>query len=157
MRYNLEWRRAIRSDTPISIMMIDVDEFKRFNDFYGHQAGDQCLAAIGRALQGGVKRSADFVARYGGEEFVVLLPETATNGAEVVARHLLAAVKALKITHNQSSAGQVSVSIGIASLQPHFSDEPGVLLHAADAALYIAKREGRDQFRTAPESIATHE
>jgi diguanylate cyclase (GGDEF)-like protein len=156
-----EWRRARRAADPLALLMIDVDHFKKFNDRYGHPAGDKCLHAVAQALVGASLRPADLVARYGGEEFVVLLPGTPRRGAEQVARKILDAVQALAIVHEASSTSrQLSVSIGAACYdgasacwrsatadsQP--DDESRAcsadnLVLAADKALYAAKRAGR--------------
>lgn len=158
-----EWRRARRVGDPLALLMIDVDHFKSFNDRYGHPAGDACLRAVAQALVGTSLRPADLVARYGGEEFVVLLPQTPRLGAEHVAHSILAAVAALAIRHDASSAARhVTVSVGVAcyddasecwvapSADSHSADlgprhSPLELVRAADMALYHAKRSGRAQ------------
>jgi diguanylate cyclase (GGDEF)-like protein len=161
-----EWRRAWRSAEPIGLLMIDVDHFKAFNDRYGHPAGDVCLHAVAQALARACTRPADLAARYGGEEFVVLLPQTARDGAVHMAHTLLEAVTSLGIAHEGSAtARRVSVSIGIScydELSPCWTPAPAdsrfaelaeghsgadELLRAADAALYAAKRDGRAQVR----------
>jgi len=157
-----EWRRARRSGDPLSLLMIDVDHFKLFNDHYGHPAGDACLRAVAQALAGASTRPADLAARYGGEEFCILLPQTPRAGAEHVARSVLDAVEALGIAHAASPRGQqVTVSVGAscydedsaswkpASTESRYADDIGVrsapmdLVRAADKALYGAKRAGR--------------
>jgi diguanylate cyclase (GGDEF)-like protein len=154
VRFGIEWRRAIRAGAPLSLMMIDVDEFKKFNDAYGHQAGDRCLTQLSSAFAAAVKRSADFVARYGGEEFVVLLPETTASGAEIVAGNLMQAVEALAIPHSKSAHQWVTVSIGIAFTNPESGVEPATLLRSADAALYTAKSDGRKRVQLAAKAVA---
>jgi diguanylate cyclase (GGDEF)-like protein len=143
-----EWRRSARAESPISLLVVDVDCFKQFNDAYGHQVGDECLKAVAHALEGASRRPADVVARYGGEEFAAVLPETTEEGAATVAAAMLDAVRSLGITHRFSTAGRVvTVSIGIATVLPLRSDDSGFgrLLKSADEALYQAKRSGRDR------------
>ncbi len=145
-RLDAEWRRCKRSQQPLSLIMIDIDYFKLYNDHYGHQMGDDCLRAVARALKTRILRPYDLLARYGGEEFVCLLPETDLTGATVIANALLDAVKSLKIEHVRSNLDQfVSISVGVASedfVGERTSDE---LLQRADARLYQAKRKGRGQ------------
>ena len=144
--YLKEWKRARRERAPVALLMLDIDFFKAYNDFYGHQAGDVCLARIAQAIAGSLKRPVDFVARYGGEEFAVVLPHTDLDGARTVARGISRAVHELKINHGASMVGdRVTVSIGAAALVPERDDDPDTLLHAVDAALYRAKEEGRDR------------
>jgi diguanylate cyclase (GGDEF)-like protein len=161
-----EWQRGMRSGDPLSLLMIDVDHFKLFNDRYGHPAGDSCLRSVAQALTGTSSRPGDLVARYGGEEFAVLLPQTAREGAEHVARCILGAIEALAIAHEESAtARHVTVSVGIGCYD---RDSPGAtpataafragedprprhcpldLVRAADEALYAAKHAGRAQAR----------
>jgi diguanylate cyclase (GGDEF)-like protein len=131
---------------PLGLVMIDVDHFKAFNDTYGHPAGDDCLRRVAQAIQAAVHRPYDLVARYGGEEMVALLPATPEDGCTIVAEHILAAVSALGIVHEKSSAADhVTVSIGVATVLPDgVCDEAG-LVAAADRALYAAKRGGRNR------------
>jgi diguanylate cyclase (GGDEF)-like protein len=157
-----EWLRARRAGDPISLLLIDVDHFKLFNDRYGHPTGDACLRDVARALQRACHRPADLVARYGGEEFIVLLPHTASAGARHMAARALQAVDALGIYHEDSPPRQhVSVSVGIGCCENaaaqwadpaerRFKDDAhgpcaSDLLAAADKALYAAKRAGRHQ------------
>ncbi|AKU12052.1 response regulator receiver modulated diguanylate cyclase [Azoarcus sp. CIB] len=147
-----EWRRSARSGAPISLMVVDVDCFKQFNDAYGHQVGDECLKAVARALAGNTRRPIDLVARYGGEEFAVVLPDTDAQGAAIVAESMRRAVEALAITHRHSTAARVvTVSVGIAVTKPERSDDGGfaTLLARADEALYRAKRDGRNRWHLA--------
>ncbi|SEF45816.1 PAS domain S-box-containing protein/diguanylate cyclase (GGDEF) domain-containing protein [Bryocella elongata] len=130
-----------------SLMLIDIDNFKRFNDTYGHQAGDRCLIAVADALRGALGREADFVGRWGGEEFVVLLPGTPLRGAQIVAAELLRAVRDLNIPHEHSHRGCVTVSIGIAPLDDDSRADSRAWLQKADRALYESKRMGKDQVR----------
>lgn len=157
-----EWRRGHRAGAPMSLLMVDVDHFKRFNDHYGHPAGDACLRMVAHALRGSVLRPADVVARYGGEEFVVLLPQTPREGAEHVARRVLDAVMALGMPHEASATAPiVTVSVGLSyhdetsagwvqgahlgrsSVSPPGAAQPADLVEAADRALYAAKHAGR--------------
>jgi diguanylate cyclase (GGDEF)-like protein len=141
-----EWRRATRSQTSLSLLMIDVDHFKKFNDHYGHSAGDKCLQAVALALQSTVCRPGDFVARYGGEEFTVILQETEEAGALYIAEQLRSAVAALNITHAGSdTCHHVTISIGSATTLPTADRECFTLIEAADQALYQAKRAGRNR------------
>lgn len=145
-RLEAEWRRCKRSQLPLSLIMIDIDYFKLYNDHYGHQMGDDCLRAVASALKTRVLRPYDLLARYGGEEFVCLLPETDLAGATVIANALLDAVHALKIEHVRSNNNQmVSISLGVAS--EDFAQERSAeqLLQRADSCLYQAKRKGRAQ------------
>lgn len=143
---SIEWRRATRESRALSLLMIDVDYFKRYNDTYGHQGGDECLRRIAGAMSNVVKRTSDAVARYGGEEFSILLPATDPGGARLVAERIRAAVEALALTHAQSEiADHVTVSIGVASVMVSSGDMPAQLVGAADAALYRAKKEGRNR------------
>ncbi|MCC6879821.1 MAG: diguanylate cyclase [Rhodocyclaceae bacterium] len=143
---NMEWRRASRESRALSLLMVDVDFFKRFNDTYGHQGGDECLRQVAAAMSGVVKRASDAVARYGGEEFAILLPATEPDGALIVAERIRAAVTALRLPHSGSEvADHVTVSIGVASIQVTGNGVPSSLVAAADAALYRAKHTGRNR------------
>lgn len=144
-----EWQRAIRSKTELSLLLIDIDHFKQYNDTYGHQAGDACLALIGKSLSSSVHRPGDQVARYGGEEFVCVMPTTNLAGATQIGETLREAVNFLKIPHKSSSVcDHVTISVGGASIQPALVNEIGDLVGAADANLYKAKSAGRDQVIT---------
>lgn len=143
-----EWRRAARTHAPMSVVAVDVDAFKLFNDGYGHVVGDECLKAVARTLQAQLRRPTDLVARYGGEEFFAVLPETSTEGALQVADAMRGAVESMGITHRFSpAAGVVTVSVGVASVLAEPGQDMGFvpLLKAADEALYQAKRGGRNQ------------
>ena len=140
-----EWRRALRSRQPLSLLMIDIDEFKVLNDRYGHPAGDRCLRLVASELQRLVKRPADLLARYGGEEFAVLLADTEPAGAMALAEQLREVVQALQIENAGSRLQVVSVSIGVASLRPDDNAPAATLVQAADEALYQAKRQGRNR------------
>lgn len=140
-----EWDRASRSGTPISLLLIDVDHFKRYNDLYGHVAGDECLRRVAETLRMLAKRPTDVCARYGGEEFALILAETPLSGAVTLAEEAVAAVRALGIEHGASEHGRVTISAGVASVVPAASHDPTPLVDAADEALYAAKRQGRDR------------
>jgi diguanylate cyclase (GGDEF)-like protein len=145
-----EWRRCMRSGKPLSLVLIDLDHFKLFNDHYGHQAGDSCLQQVSACLKAGFARSHDLVARYGGEEFVCVMPETSLEGAEAKARVLEKAVRALRIPHEKSAVadGIVTISLGVAVAMPNVGEECAALILCADRSLYMAKDAGRGQVRT---------
>jgi diguanylate cyclase (GGDEF)-like protein len=144
-----EWRRCVRAGHAISLLMIDVDFFKPYNDHYGHQAGDDCLAAIGLLLKSCFSRPHDLVARYGGEEYACLLPETALEGAINKATEVKAAVDALEIPHEFSDASRfVTISVGVATISPARGDSPHQLVAMADKLLFSAKRAGRAQIHS---------
>jgi two-component system chemotaxis family response regulator WspR len=150
-----EWQRSVRAGTPLSLILIDIDYFKRFNDNYGHQAGDDCLKMVARTLDRVVHRPADLVARYGGEEFVIVLPDTDQEGAESVARHILIEVRELHITHKSSEAADyVTLSLGIATRCRDSHLIPADLLAAADHALYQAKAHGRNRVEISTQDSA---
>lgn len=146
----IQWRICYREKKPLSIIMMDIDFFKKYNDGYGHQGGDDCLKAVAKALNEALHRPGDFIARYGGEEFVVILPNTDAKGAAEVAEHLRANVQAKNIPHAYSAAANhVSVSLGVASVQPDDASTPEKLLAMADAALYKSKEQGRNRYTIA--------
>ncbi|WP_295473388.1 diguanylate cyclase [uncultured Pseudomonas sp.] len=154
-----EWSRARRNQGAFSLLLLDIDYFKRYNDRYGHLQGDECLIAVAHALKGCVHRSTDLVARYGGEEFVILLPDTGAEGARQMAQEVVETVQGLERVHEASEYGRVTVSVGAASLEagvncparstPPVPPEPIVvaLLAQADRALYQAKDGGRNTSR----------
>ena len=151
-RLDQEWKRAMRENLSLSLVLIDVDFFKPFNDNYGHQLGDDCLRMVASALAGALHRPADFVARYGGEEFVVVLPGTDIKGALVTAETLRMAVESRNIKHEFSKAAKhVTISLGVASTIPRQDIEPKSLIVAADSALYEAKESGRNRYCVASE------
>ena len=140
------WARAERIGGDLSVVLLDVDHFKRFNDRYGHQAGDDCLRRVATTLRSCLSRPGDLVARYGGEEFVCLLPDTGLAGALDVARELGAAVRAQRIEHVDSAvAPMVTVSLGVCSKDGSIAGSAQALLREADSQLYRAKSLGRDQ------------
>ncbi|MCB2107918.1 MAG: diguanylate cyclase [Rhodobacteraceae bacterium] len=144
-----EWRRTRRIQEYLSIVMIDVDHFKQYNDLYGHGAGDECLREVASALGRCLQRPADIVARYGGEEFVALLPGTDATGGAAVADAMGLAVERANLAHKGSSVcGHVTISRGVASTVPESDEEPERLLKAADEELYQAKKTGRNRTRT---------
>jgi diguanylate cyclase (GGDEF)-like protein len=146
-----ELQRAARNGLPLSLIMVDIDNFKTFNDQYGHPAGDTCLCAVSAAVQGVLRRPDDMAARYGGEEFAILLPETDTAGAVQIVGDMQAAVRALAIRHEAGPLGVVTLSAGVASWSSgRLIATPGWLVEAADAALYEAKAQGRNTFTVHP-------
>jgi diguanylate cyclase (GGDEF)-like protein len=143
-RFAHEWSRAVRHRKPLALAMIDLDNFKQFNDLYGHLAGDKCLCAVAAALAGQLQRPEDLVARFGGEEFALLLPHTSSDGAYKVAERLRAAILELSIEHLGNPWKYATVSIGYSSLTPTHNDSQTGLIQLADAALYQAKSRGRN-------------
>jgi two-component system, chemotaxis family, response regulator WspR len=143
-----ECRRARREGAPLALIMTDVDFFKKYNDSYGHQGGDECLRRVASVLAQGARRPADLAARYGGEEFALVLPQTTIEGAATVAETLRSGVSALNILHSGSSvASHVTLSLGVAVAEPDSPNlDPALLVEHADAALYAAKRGGRNRF-----------
>ena len=141
-----EWARASRNRSALSAVLIDVDFFKRYNDHYGHQAGDECLRRVATCLRQGLKRPGDLLARYGGEEFVCLLPETPLDGALAFARLLGEQVQALEIEHARSDvAAHVSVSLGVCGKPAGIGGSAAELVRQADEQLYTAKTSGRNR------------
>ena len=144
-----EWARAARNKTTITLIMLDVDRFKAFNDSRGHLEGDDCLKQVAKAIKQTVRRPGDLVARYGGEEFIAVLPETDGNGGAHVAENMRAAVENLAIPHEASSAGaRVTISLGVASTVPSPGTDPSGLIKLADECLYQAKHQGRNRVKT---------
>lgn len=146
-----EWKRMQRSHGVLSIIMCDIDYFKKFNDHYGHVEGDSCLKRVARTIMDSVGREGDTAARYGGEEFVVLMADTNLAGAEIVARRILAAIHKENIPHSQSPFSYVTMSFGVAEFYPSLDQQPEDALREVDAMLYKAKEQGRAQVVTAPE------
>ncbi|MCB1049377.1 MAG: diguanylate cyclase [Acidobacteria bacterium] len=142
-RLQNEWRRSSRNGSPLSLILIDIDFFKKFNDRYGHLAGDDCLRQVASALKAGLNRPGDMLARYGGEEFVCLLPETAPDGAMELATRLEHFVRELAVEHLDSELGTVTISLGVAGRPANAPGTPEGLLALADAQLYRAKKNGR--------------
>ena len=141
-----EWRRLGRNRKPLSLLLGDIDFFKKYNDRYGHQAGDSCLQRVSQALAGAVLRPADLVARYGGEEFAILLPEVDLQGALQVGERILTSVRGLAIEHQDSTVSEiVTMSLGAATLIPEPAQCCGQLIKLADEALYQSKNGGRNR------------
>jgi diguanylate cyclase (GGDEF)-like protein len=135
--------------------MVDVDHFKRFNDSYGHLAGDECLRVVARCLRGSIRRPNDVAARYGGEEFAVILPNTDPDGARTIANRLQELIAQAAVTHTASPHGVVTVSIGAATAYPDPSPNATSLIADADVALYAAKAAGRDRVVSAEGGLLT--
>ncbi|QQZ28794.1 GGDEF domain-containing protein [Thiothrix subterranea] len=177
--FKMEWRRATREAKPLSLLMIDVDHFKRYNDRHGHQAGDQCLQIIAQCIKAVARRASDVVARHGGEEFVILLPDTHLEDAALLAERVRKSVEDQRIPHSDGAIPRiVTISIGVSSCTPNSAHDaqplhdasvvyPAMLLNAADRALYRAKRNGRNQIARescgegiiklpTPQTAATH-
>jgi diguanylate cyclase (GGDEF)-like protein/PAS domain S-box-containing protein len=140
-----EWRRSIRDSQPLSLLMLDVDLFKAYNDTYGHQHGDSCLKQIAEACMDVVSRPGDLVARFGGEEFVVALPNTESEGSLQVANEICASLNSRRLPHTGSPFGIITISIGCATLVPQAGMHAPDLIAMADHALYTAKHNGRNQ------------
>ena len=148
-----EWKRAVRSKQPLSILMIDVDHFKLYNDTYGHIAGDDVLRKVADCLKQSCRRSTDLAARYGGEEFAIILPETPFENIQHLGDKVCHAVEALSLLHSGSSAAKcVTVSLGGATASPQQGGAFSPLVDAADKALYEAKRAGRNRAVTRDQS-----
>ncbi|HCV3098965.1 TPA: GGDEF domain-containing protein, partial [Acinetobacter baumannii] len=145
-----EWRRALRHETPLTIMMVDIDFFKPYNDSLGHLKGDQCLKDIATAISSIAARSGDLVARYGGEEFLLLFPMTNAQQAKIQAERLMNAIKKIAIVHPCSSVSPyVTISVGVATTIPRLNDSISAFVSRADHALYQAKTNGRNQYQIA--------
>jgi diguanylate cyclase (GGDEF)-like protein len=151
------------SGASLSLILIDIDHFKRFNDEYGHPAGDECLRLVAGAIAATVQRPGDFAVRFGGEEFALLLPNTDENGAKIIAERVRAAITALAIAHGGNPSPEiVTISLGIATMRSSGSGrekpDAAILVMAADSALYEAKRGGRNRAHAAPPlvSVASH-
>lgn len=143
----IEWMRAARSGTTMSLLMFDIDHFKRFNDHYGHVAGDECLRRVAQLLHSSARRAGDLVTRYGGEEFVVLLPGARLSDAEELAQRCQQGIAAMALPHASSpTADHVTFSIGIAFVGPSAAHDPASLVNAADTAMYRAKTAGRARY-----------
>ena len=151
---NTEFLRHKRYKPPLSLIMLDVDHFKKYNDHYGHLKGDECLRQIARALKTTAERAPDIVARYGGEEFVVILPDTNSQGAAVLAGRIAEAVLRLNLVHAASGTSEfVTISLGITSATEHVVNDGAQLVALADQALYHAKKNGRNRYEVLPASL----
>lgn len=145
-RMPTEFRRSLRDNRPLSVVMADIDHFKAYNDTYGHAAGDECLKAVARVIQDTIKRPGDFCARYGGEEFIVLLSDTKQESAMLIAENIRANVEKMKLPHEKSLPhGIVTISLGVAALTGDTAISNEILLQQADKALYAAKENGRNR------------
>lgn len=143
-----EWGRAARDNKPLSLILIDIDHFKTYNDNYGHQGGDDCLRQVAQQLASTVKRPSDLVARYGGEEFAVVMPGTDLEGAKSIADSLCKGIAGMGLPHAHSSTAEyVTISLGVACSTPGIDDSPEALIEKADEALYQAKKSGRNQYQ----------
>jgi diguanylate cyclase (GGDEF)-like protein len=140
-----EWHRAMRMNHELAVAMIDVDWFKKYNDYYGHQAGDDCLRRVAKTLAYTAKRCSDVVARYGGEEFSLILPTTNSQAALIVAQNACLALSNLQLPHALSDFGNVTLSVGVAVGLPTINETADKLVRHADEALYTAKHQGRNQ------------
>ncbi len=144
-----EWNRHQRNQQPLSLLFIDIDYFKQFNDTYGHEGGDQCLVKVSQILQNNVRRSVDMAARFGGEEFAVILPETGEKEAINVAEKIRNELATYKIPHESSAISPyLTLSIGVATMVPESKNHAGLIRVMADDALYKAKKEGRNRIVT---------
>ena len=149
----IEWRRAQRSGEPLSVVVLDVDNFKAYNDLYGHPAGDRCLKMLAETCNGCLRRPGDLFARYGGEEFIAVLPDTPAEGARHVAERMRVAVELAQIEHRLAPGNQVTISLGVATLADGLPKSSEELLEWGDKALYQAKRGGRNQVVSASQDI----
>ncbi len=148
----MECLRSVRDDTPLSLILIDIDFFKPYNDHYGHLAGDECLRQVARSLDEAVQRASDLIARYGGEEFAVILPNTDLSGARRIAHELCEKIRSLEIPHEYSQVADiVTISLGVVSRVACENLSPSDLINLADAALYEAKETGRNRYVVAEE------
>lgn len=142
-----EWRRLQREQNPLALILCDIDYFKNYNDYYGHQAGDVCLRRVAQAINDCLKRPADLVTRYGGEEFAIILPNTSNEGAIHVAQLIQTTIQELSIPHHHSQISAfITLSLGISTQVPDDVRDPHTLIAATDKALYVAKAEGRNTF-----------
>ena len=157
-----EWAQALRGGYPLAILLVDVDQFKLFNDHYGHQRGDYCLVTVAESLAAGVTRSGDLAARYGGEEFAVILPHTPVDDAARIAERIRQTVTLLRVEHRGSPYGVLTLSVGVAGATPQVGGSAQQIVRAADEALYTSKREGRNrttvlevQWSQGPDGVGT--
>ncbi|MCJ1884252.1 sensor domain-containing diguanylate cyclase [Pseudomonas sp. LA21] len=145
-----EWGSAQRSGQPLSLVLLDIDYFKQYNDHYGHVQGDDCLRSVGKALAGALHRPRDFIARFGGEEFVLVLPETDSEAAAQVAERCRHVIREQRIAHEQSRvAPLLTISLGVGTAVPHAGDRPLDFVAAVDRLLYQAKQDGRNRLAVA--------
>jgi diguanylate cyclase (GGDEF)-like protein len=151
-----EWRRALRDHNPLSLLLIDVDLFKSYNDIYGHIGGDECLRCIATVIAGALQRASDRASRFGGEEFAVILPNTSLDQAVIVAENIRLAVKNMEIPHPCNPHGHQTISIGVAATVPSLDDSVLSLLQLSDQALYSAKNRGRNRIESAPTNLSSN-
>lgn len=143
-----EWQRGRRRQTPLTLIIADIDHFKAYNDAYGHVIGDDCLKKVARGLDESILRDVDTIARYGGEEFAAILPETDREGGILIAKRMLDTIDGFKITHEHSpTADHVTISLGLSTTIPKHDTNATHLIQSADRALYLAKASGRNTFR----------
>ncbi|MEA5448729.1 PleD family two-component system response regulator [Leptolyngbya sp. CCNP1308] len=142
-----EWGRGVRESLPLSLVICDIDNFKNYNDHYGHQAGDRCLQEVAKTLNQCISRPADLVTRYGGEEFAVILPNTTMEGATTVSQRLVQGIQQRELPHDTAPQAIVTVSCGVANVLPMADYLPSDLVFTADQALYQAKAQGRNQYQ----------
>ena len=145
--FQSEWQRSVRKKSPITLLMIDIDDFKAYNDHYGHGRGDECLLVVSKCIRRCIKRSSDLVARVGGEEFAVVLTESDVNAGIEVAEQISQELNKQQLKHEYSSHSYVSVSIGIATAIPNLENSSHHLFERSDAAMYQAKRSGKNQYK----------
>ncbi|MDJ0732009.1 MAG: PleD family two-component system response regulator [Crocosphaera sp.] len=145
--FEQEWKRGMREQEPLGLILCDIDHFKLYNDAYGHLKGDRCLCAVAKGLEKAVLRGTDLVCRYGGEEFAVILPNTDYSGAEPICQRIVETINQLKIPHSASSvSSHVTISLGFASLIPSVNLPSDSLISMSDKALYQAKSTGKNCF-----------
>lgn len=145
---NIEWLRGRREVSNLSLLIIDIDYFKEYNDHYGHVEGDRCIIQVGTTLKKILKRPGDLLARYGGDEFIAVLPNTDSVGALLIAEEMRQGIENLGIMHQHSTVSDfVSVTIGVSTTLPNEQMSSEILVHRADAALYEAKKKGRNQIK----------
>jgi two-component system chemotaxis family response regulator WspR len=143
-----EWHRAMRNNSPLSLIMLDIDFFKLYNDNYGHQGGDDCLKQVAGILNNVLQRETDTIARYGGEEFSAILPDTDVEGARAIGEAMRTSIQEKKIPHAMSKVSDyVSISVGVGTIIPPRNSDPEILIAVADQVLYLAKEEGRNQVK----------
>ncbi|HWU82903.1 MAG TPA: diguanylate cyclase [Methylophilaceae bacterium] len=142
----LEWSNARRSRQPLSLIMLDIDHFKEYNDHYGHIQGDDCLIRVAKVLATAATRSRDFIARFGGEEFVLVLPETDAEAASKIAERCRQLIFKAQIPHlNSSVSNVITISVGVGTILPSHQDQPMAFVEATDKKLYLAKQQGRNR------------
>ncbi|MBN2866228.1 MAG: GGDEF domain-containing protein [Thiotrichales bacterium] len=155
---SIEWNRAIRQRMPLTLIMIDIDFFKQYNDFYGHIKGDEALKQVAQALSHMTQRASEITCRYGGEEFVLLLPDTNQSQAQQIAQKILEAVQNLNIAHQKSTVSEVlTISVGSCTFVPTQAMQSSELFQCADQQLYLAKQSGRNQYQAKSENTVDNQ